>query len=443
MFGFGAARKNAPPVHERSRIVGLDLNAARARAVSAGGGKLRTLLLDGTAEELRLMVHLDRRPPEVGRAAVQILRKLPHAVAAGFLPLLGHPTTWPTGKGKLTPEAALALALDRLRGPLVAESDAVGVVLPTYLTPAQVTTFVELATKAKLPVRGTASAALAIAAHRAAAIPLGTAPDDDAVPVGGEPVGNKAGSGSLPPESDWVVPGMPDHDDAEPGAVVIVDADDAALTAAAVAVTTTEVRLVGSAAWPKLSLKAWTDRILDGVSDRCVRVCRRDPRDSAEAEQFLFEQLPDALDLSGQGHPVTLVVRSAHWYQDLPHRPPELDAYCTALAKAAADGVRELLWSLPLPVPPRAIWVTAAAARLPGLGAALFRSSPEWTRVETLAPTAAAEAAAALAFRWRDGFLPRAHLDTVIPLPPAPESPAAEELPGVPYAERVQTRAGG
>ena len=54
--------------------------------------------------------------------------------------------------------------------------------------------------------------------------------------------------------------------------------------------------MVGTAVWPRLAVKAWKDKLLDAVSDRCVRLCRRDPRDSAEAEQSLFEQLDDSLD---------------------------------------------------------------------------------------------------------------------------------------------------
>jgi hypothetical protein len=384
------SRKPAPVVHDRTRLVGLDLTSSRVRGVSVGAGKVRPLHLDGSAEELRLVVHLDRRPPEIGRAGVAIARRLPHAAFAGFLPRLGHPKA-----GKLSADAALALAFDKVRGPVTADSDAVAVALPVYLTPPQVAKFVAVADKAKLPLKGTAAAPLAVAAHRAAAL-LGHAepPDDD------------------PDRPDWVVPIH--ARDAGPGSVCVVDVDENALTAAVVAVEEGEVRLLGSAAWPKLAGKLWTDRLLDAIADRCVRVCRRDPRDSAEAEQSLFDQLPDALDLSARGHPVTLSVRSAHWYQDLPHRPADLAGYCAAFAKAGADGVRELVGSFGLPVPPRAVWLTAAAARLPGLAAAAYKGSAERTAVDALPENAVAEAAAALAGRWRAGELPRAHLDSTI-----------------------------
>src|SRR5439155_10732753 len=117
-------------------------------------------------------------------------------------------------------------------------------------------------------------------------------------------------------------------------------------------------RMVTSAAWPRASLKAWKDKILDAVSDRCVRLCRRDPRDSADAEQALFEQLDDALDRVRAGHRVSLTVRTAHWFQDVAQQPDEFDGYCTVLARTAAGSVRELVYGVGLPVPPRAVWLT-------------------------------------------------------------------------------------
>ena len=103
----------------------------------------------------------------------------------------------------------------------------------------------------------------------------------------------------------------------------------------------------------------------DAAADRCVRVCRRDPRDSADAEQSLFEQLDATLDRARQGQPVPLAVRGTHWYQDLVLRPDELDGFCAALAKQGADGVAEAVRAADLPVPPRAVWLTRPAARLP------------------------------------------------------------------------------
>src|SRR5262249_27329184 len=153
-------------------------------------------------------------------------------------------------------------------------------------------------------------------------------------------------------------------------------------------------------AWPRVSLKVWKDKLLDAVSDRCVRLCRRDPRDSADAEQALFEQLDDALDRVRAGQRVNLTVRTAHWFQDVPQQPDEIDGYCAALAKPAVEGIRDLFYGSGLPLPPRAVWLTHAVGRLPGLAKVMHQNTPEGTAVEILPASAIPLAAAALVPRW-------------------------------------------
>ena len=387
------SRKQESVVHDRSRVVGLDITSSRARAVSVGAGKSRTLALDGPDEDLLLFGHLDRRTPEFGRVGYAIARKLPHAVCTNFLPQLGLNRSWPAARGPLTAEAAVGLTFAALRPAVTHDADALGLALPSYLTSAQVKRAVEAATAAKLPLRGTVSAPLAVAAHWADGV-LNTAAPDATRP-------------------DWVVPLRPQ--DSGPGAVVVVDADEFALSAAVIAVDPGEVRLLASALWPRLSAKVWKDRVLDAVADRCVRICRRDPRDSAEAEQFLFEQLDDALDRAQHGHPVALTVRSAHWYQDVPQRAEDFEGYCAQLTRQSTDGLRELIASANLSMPPRAVWLTPAAARLSGLADGVHKASTERTRVAVMPANTVAEATAALVSRWSTGELPKAHLDTTIP----------------------------
>src|SRR5438874_10294988 len=121
--------RKSTPVHERSRSVGLDLTASRARAASVGGGKFRTPHLDDPAEDLLLFVAGDRRAPEVGRAGYALCRKLPHVVCSNYLPALCQPREWRTGRHTLTPESALELTLAGLAGPVTAESDAAALAL--------------------------------------------------------------------------------------------------------------------------------------------------------------------------------------------------------------------------------------------------------------------------------------------------------------------------
>jgi hypothetical protein len=274
--------------------------------------------------------------------------------------------------------------------------------LPVYLGPAQVTRLGVTAGRSKLALKGTAVAPLALVAHHAPALFSG-----------------KLASVS---GADWVVPLRPTGG---PGAVVVIDADEFATTAAVVSVEADGVRLGGSAVWPRLGVKAWKDRLIDAVSDRCVRLCRRDPRDSADAEQMLFEQLDEALDRTRAGQRIGLTVQTAHWFQDISQQPEEFEAHCAALWRLAGDSVRDFTNGIGLAEPPRAVWLTDAAGRLPGLVRAIHANTPEGTAVEVLPPNAVATAAAALAPRWLAGELPRAHLDSAIPLTPAAARKAA------------------
>lgn len=393
------SRKPAP-VHDRVRAVGLDLTASRARA-DAVGAKSRVVPLDAPYDELELFISGERRSAEVGHPGVALCRKLPHVVCSGFLAALGQSREWRLGRHTLTAETALGLVFDRLRAPVAAESDSVALALPAYLSPAQVTRVGAIASRSKLALKGTAMGALALVAHHGSAL------------LDGKPAAHVSGA-------DWVVPLRPAS--GGPRGVVVVDADECGMSATAVAVEADGVRMGGVGAWSKLSVKAWKDRLVDGIADRCVRLCRRDPRDSADAEQLLFEQLDDALDRARAGQRVGLTVRTAHWFQDVVQQPEEIEAHCAPLWRLAGDSVRDFTNGIGLAEPPRAVWLTDAAGRLPGLVRAVHANTPEGTAVEVLPPNAVAVATAALVPRWLAGELPRAHLDSVIPLP-APTAP--------------------
>lgn len=398
--------RKATPTHDKARHVGVDVTASRMRAVSVGMGKVHPITLDEPAEDLVLHVALDRRTPEVGRAGYGLIRKMPHAACSNFLPALTHSREWRNGRTVVTPEAALELAFARVREPVTAESEAVALALPSYLSPGQVGKVIAATVRTRLPLKGTAVGSLAVAADRAISILTGKSAAPEV------------------PAPDWVVPMRSSA--IGPGSVVVLDADEFALSAAVVAVERDRVRMTGTATWPKLSARAWKDRLLDGISDRCVRLCRRDPRDSAEAEQALYEQLDDAIDRARAGHRVNLTVRTDRWFQDVAQNADEIDGHCAALARGAGDAVRELLGSDALDVPPRAIWLTHEAGRLPGLARAVHGHTPERTAVEVLPPAAVALAGAALVPRWLSAELPRAHLDSVIMLSNALWEPFVE-----------------
>ena len=95
---------------------------------------------------------------------------------------------------------------------------------------------------------------------------------------------------------------------------------------------------------PALGRGAWLGRLLDGVADRCVRHSRRDPRESAEAEQLLYEQLVHLIETPpGAGQPAELVLQSSQWYQRLTFAASDFEAYCAPLIRQAVAQMKALL----------------------------------------------------------------------------------------------------
>lgn len=379
-------------------LIGLDLNAARARAVAVAPGRMPETLPLGGAAELPLALSLEGRAPEVGRAGLALCRRAPHLACTNFLPWLGERREWSAGRHRLDPAQALALVLDRLR-PACADALGVTLAVPAYLKEEQVAALVRLAEKARLPVCGWAAAPLAVALAAYA-------------------------------EQPWTGPAL------------VVDIDDHALTWAAVAVEFGQARVLAAQALPHLGLRAWKGRLLDAVADRCVRQSRRDPRDSAPAEQSLYDQLDVALDACRRGQLAELLVHMAQWGQNLLLRPDELAAACAPFVRQALAEMAALRDALPLGSPPGVVLVTDAAGRLPGLAAALDGAAgaadparepesdcedfgegllaeevPERPPVSVLSPDAAARAACDLAARWQRGELARGPVE-VAPLPP-------------------------
>jgi hypothetical protein len=365
-----SARK---PDADTGAVVGLDLTAGRARAVYGPvvGATPRPLLLDDPHADLPLAISLEQRTAEVGRPGASLGRRLPHLVCRDYLPALGQQREWRGGRHRLEPASAVTLFANRLRQPLSGQH-ALAVAVPAYLTVPQVTLLTAALEHAKLPVLGTATAPLALAA---------TADD-------------RFGTG------------------------IVADADDHALTWTVLATAGETVRVLATLTQPAVGIRAWLDRLLDSVSDRCVRLCRRDPRDSAAAEQDLYEQLDAALAHLRPGVPVGLHVRTSQWYQELTVAAEEFEQFCGALARQAVDGMRQALArahaAVPAMAPPDALWVTADAARLPGLLPALGQQLPEPTAIRPLPTEAVARSAHVLAGRWLRGELSRGHLDAAV-----------------------------
>lgn len=349
MFGFGSRRPPDPA--RRGGAVGVSLTASSARAVQLphGAGRPKLLPLGESSDELHLACGL-ARPLRVG--ATDQLRRAPHLVATNYLSQLGTPRQWQVGRAVVTPEdaltAALALVAARLGG-----AEALALVLPPTLTPGQVKSVARLAGESGLAARAVASAPLATAARH------------------------------LDPE---------EHAGDE---VVVVDCDDYALTATRLRHDGEFVRQDSAAAFCDLSAKLWGDRLVDALADRCVRLCRRDPRDSAATEQSLYDQIHPGLERARAGLATKLTVRHDRWVQDLSATPADWDALASILASESARRLGEFARR----GSPRAVWLTHEAARLPGLLARLAAELPAAVVVSVLPAAAAAESAAALAAR--------------------------------------------
>lgn len=348
-------------------VAGLDINSGRARAaVGALGVPARPALLADPDEELPLALNLENRNVEVSAASLAHRRRSPHLLCAGFLPVLGQPRLWTHARHKLDASFALAHVADAIRKSL----DNVGTVfvtLPGYLAASQVQLARSIMEGAKLPLAGSAILPLALAARA----------------------------------------------ETRRGIALVFDADDHAATWTLLSTDAKQVRRVGMTVLPNHGVRAWVDRLMEHVADRCIRLCRRDPRDSALAEQSLDEQLTSYLSHARHTKPLSLSVRTEHWFQNLSLLPEEIEKACAGLARTVAEGLRQCLTETP--TPPDVLWVTASAARLPGVAGAVNVRLPERTTIEELSVHAPAEAAHALAVRRARGELPAGHLDAVLP----------------------------
>jgi hypothetical protein len=384
-------------------LVGLDLNSTRARAVHGpADGPAGTLALEDGQAEMPLALTLDGRTPEAGRVAASVCRKQPHLACLDFLPHLGGERTWSAGRHRLDAAAALALVCEILSRRL-ASAQGVALTLPTYLDARQRTLLGQAAAKARW--RMSASVAAPVAAALAA-------------------------SEQLP----WS------------GLALVGDVDGQGFTWSAVSLRDDRATLVETTCHPGLGRSAWLRRLIDGVANRCVRTTRRDPRESADAEQGLYDQLSERLSERQESSRAELVIQTSQWFQNLLLEAEELRAWCSSLATRAATAMQEMRSLTAEHGPAVAVLLTATAGRLPGLAAmleeqthppAVLRQAEPVSdfgdgllieeaaecggRVHVLEPDALARAARELARRVQQGELSAGHYEELT-LPVSPGS---------------------
>jgi len=406
-------------------LLGLELNASRARAVNGALGDFPCPLpLEPPHVELAMLLSLERSTPAVGQAGLRLIRQTPHLCYRDFLAGLGAPSaperSWLGRPKTLDVAEALTHVFRRLQ-PITQSSAGVVLALPGYFNSTQAALLRTLATQSRVPIMGSLP------------IPLATALSAYA-------------------EQSW-------H-----GMAVILDVDDHALTLSTVEAVEGQAHLLETRPYPILGLKLWKERLLDALSDGCVWQSRRDPRASPLAEQALYEQLDGVMDACRQGRLLQIALPAANWFQNLivsPDQPPE---FCQSLVHATMQEVEHFL-GRPWPEgPPGVILLTAAAGRLPGLVQALRAFLEDWkpapflraapissedfgeqlfhggcsgsTTVLVLSADAPARGAHMIAAYFQRGELLVGHLERMAPLPlpqPVEAGPARLHYQGEDY----------
>jgi hypothetical protein len=390
-------------------MLALDWNATRVRAVlGAAGDYPLPVPLEPPGLDLPIAISLAPAVPEVGGAALRQCRSAAHLVCQAYLPHLtnapGQGRLWRAGRHSLGARNACDLVWRKLHS-LCKNAQGIVLALPSYLQPAQAEALRRLGERAGLPVLGSAPTILTAAVTGHA-------------------------------EQFWQ------------RSVLVIDVDDHALTVGWVKALADKAHLIDSRSFPHLGASFWKERLLNLLSDLFVRQHRRDPRDAPMTEQSLYDQLEPLTDAVLKHQAIHLGVQGQQWFKHLLVHPEQTMQFCQPLARQAAQAAEQMLVCWPVTELPRCILLTHQAGRLPGLVKALqshvlpgsssetrlpaaqetnyheddfgeelmFPESEERGGVMVLPPEAPARSAHGLAELFRNGTLPRGHLETIAPL---------------------------
>lgn len=305
----------------------LDLTTDRLKAWQRGPSALpRSVPLDHDREALPLAVRGDQRKLQVGHAALQHCREMPHDVWTGFLPQLGETRPVPLGRHRLTPEdvlrTLLQLAKERLgscRRWLIA--------IPAYLKDDQIDCLQGMMRDLGVDLLGMVPRGLLLA------------------------------QSIHEEEQPWKSLG------------VLADVDSAGFTLHVIRPTKNDLHLVQERHLPLLGRQRWLDRLIEAVATASIHLHRRDPRSSAHSDQELFNQSRDWLRLLRQGSDLTARFTPTH--RTLPYelqlRRASAEQACKNLNRAAAEEWLLLLRQVDPTLQASTLFCSAAAGELPGL----------------------------------------------------------------------------
>jgi hypothetical protein len=309
-------------------LVGMDFSCTRARAVhGAESGTPVPLALEDDASEFALALSLENRSLLVGRHALAICRKLPHAVCLDFLPHLGGHRTWSSGRHRIDAARALAVSCEAMV-PRLAKSLALTLSLPTYLDDRQRALLGDLTAKARWRTIATIAAPVAAALAAFEHVQRG-------------------------------------------GIALVGDVDGHAFTWSVMELNENRATLLETAPLVGAGRSAWLRRMIDGIAIRCVRTTRRDLRESGDAEQGLYDQLVDRLDTHPESSRAEFIIQTNQWFHNLMLDPEDLRAWCAPLASQVVASMMDARALAREHGSLAAIILTATAGRLPGLVAAL------------------------------------------------------------------------
>jgi hypothetical protein len=379
-------------------LIGLDLNATRLRAVQGPPQNVPMILpLSDSDDDLPLALSLEERTPAVGHPGTALRRHKPYLACLDFLGHLGTRKEWSANRHRLDALQALHHVFQHVHDS-VGPARGVLAAVPAYLTDTQQFLVTQVAAKFRWRWLGSVPASLAAAYAVQEQLPFR-------------------------------------------GVAVVVDLDAHALTFSAIAVDAHRMRFLDVLAAPQLGEHVWLVQLLNSVANRCIRRTRRDPRELAETEQDLYDQLTQVLAANRGDKLIELVLQTPHWYQNLMLQPDDLGGFCEPLVRQGVAEFRTFRAMIDDHGRFTSVLFTAAAARLPGLvagiQAALIEPEPVaeaaadgeedfganllrfhdggevGTPVHVLTPDAIGRAAHHLLTRVQRGELPRGHLDSI------------------------------